>query len=121
MALDAEKEIKRYYSITEVSELFQQPASKLRYWETVFSDLKPKTNNRGVRLYTQKDIDLIKLIVYYVVEQKMTLSGAAKLIKEKPGTATKTTSVAERLANIRSQLEELQKALDAISPNGQPF
>lgn len=116
-----EKDLKRYYTITEVSELFDQPASKLRYWEKSFPELKPKTNNRGVRLYTPQDIELLKLIVHLVEEQGMTLQGAAKRIKENPNTTINTAELANHLAKIRSQLVEIQQQLDSIAPNGQPF
>lgn len=117
----SEKNLKRYYSISEVSQMFDQPATKLRYWEKNFPELKPKTNNRGVRLYTQQDIELLKLIVHLVEEQGMTLQGAAKRIKENPNSTVNTTELASHLAKIRSQLVEIQNGLEAIAPNGQPF
>ncbi|MBR4561873.1 MAG: MerR family transcriptional regulator, partial [Bacteroidales bacterium] len=43
MALNTEKNLKLYYSIKEVAAMFDLNESTLRYWETEFPYLKPKT------------------------------------------------------------------------------
>ena len=44
MALNLNKNLKLYYSIKEVAEMFDLPESTLRYWEQEFPFLKPKTS-----------------------------------------------------------------------------
>ena len=44
MALNLNKNLKLYYSIKEVAEMFDLPESTLRYWEQEFPFLRPKTN-----------------------------------------------------------------------------
>ena len=56
MALNTNKVLKTYYSIKEVGEIFNLPEPTLRYWETEFPSLKPRTTKNKVRQYTQKDI-----------------------------------------------------------------
>ena len=51
---------KVYYSIAEVSELLKENASTLRFWEKEFTQLRPKVSARGVRQYTNADIDLLR-------------------------------------------------------------
>lgn len=72
---------KRYYSIGEVSELLGLNASIIRYWETEFTQLKPNKNRKGNRMFTQKDIDIIKGIQFLVREKKFTIDGAKKQLK----------------------------------------
>ena len=43
MALNTNKNVKLYYSIKEVAAMFDVRESTLRYWETEFPHLKPKT------------------------------------------------------------------------------
>ena len=50
---------KRYYKISEVVDMTGVVASTLRFWETQFSILSPKRNDRGTRFYTPADIDTI--------------------------------------------------------------
>ena len=43
MALNTNKNVKLYYSIKEVAAMFDIRESTLRFWETEFPHLKPKT------------------------------------------------------------------------------
>ena len=45
MALNPNKNIKLYYSIKEVASMFDINESTLRYWESEFPQLRPKTQN----------------------------------------------------------------------------
>ena len=57
MALNLNKNLKLYYSIKEVAEMFDLPESTLRYWEQEFPFLKPKTSGPAkIRQYQEKDI-----------------------------------------------------------------
>ena len=60
MALNPDKPRKLYYSIKEVAQMLDVNESLLRYWETEFPHLKPKTTGNRVRQYTEKDIEQIK-------------------------------------------------------------
>ena len=62
MALNPDKPRKLYYSIKEVAQMLDVNESLLRYWETEFPHLKPKTTGNRVRQYTEKDIEQIKVI-----------------------------------------------------------
>ena len=53
---------KLYYSIKEVAQMIGVSESLLRYWETEFPHLRPKTTGNRVRQYTDKDIEQIKII-----------------------------------------------------------
>ena len=90
MALNSNKELKQYYSITEVSEMFSLPASLLRFWEKEFPTIRPKKNNNGVRIYTKADIEEIRL-VYDLVKGRN-----------------------KRLQSVRDQLLEIKKELEGI-------
>lgn len=74
---------KLYYSIGEVAELFGVTNSLIRYWESEFSNLKPKKNRRGDRQFTVKDIRVIERIFTLVKERGFTLDGAKKEMKNK--------------------------------------
>jgi DNA-binding transcriptional MerR regulator len=123
---------KRYYTITEVSEELDIKPSMLRYWEKEFRQLNPRTNSRGKRFYTRKDIDLIVEIRRLVKEQRYTIDGARKILdgtETETGTGTGTVDVAavvERLEALRAQLVALksgahkEQAFQEKSPEAQP-
>lgn len=72
---------KLYYSISEVSRITELEQYVLRYWETEFEHLRPAKNHSGNRIYTNKDIKLILYIKKLLREEKYTIEGAKKLIK----------------------------------------
>jgi DNA-binding transcriptional MerR regulator len=72
---------KLYYSISEVSRITDLEQYVLRYWETEFDQLKPAKNSSGNRIYTNKDIKLILLIKKLLKEEKYTIEGAKKILK----------------------------------------
>src|SRR5438128_1752431 len=72
---------KLYYSISEVSRITDLEQYVLRYWETEFDQLNPAKNSSGNRIYTNKDIKLILLIKKLLKEEKYTIEGAKKILK----------------------------------------
>ena len=67
---------KLYYSISEVSEIVDEEQHILRYWEKEFDSLKPKKNRGGNRIYSMKDLALIKAIKKLLRDDKLSLKGA---------------------------------------------
>jgi DNA-binding transcriptional MerR regulator len=72
---------KLYYSISEVSRITDLEQYVLRYWETEFDLLQPAKNSSGNRIYTNKDIKLILFIKKLLKEEKYTIEGAKKILK----------------------------------------
>ena len=72
------KDLKLYYSISEVAQMFDVNESLLRFWEKEFPQLSPKKGSRGVRQYRKEDIETVKLIYHLVKERGMTLPGDRK-------------------------------------------
>ena len=103
---------KLYYSISEVSAMFNVNASLIRFWEKEFDIIKPKKNAKGNRLFTQQDIDNIALIHHYVKERRLTLEGARQKIRENRDDAEHNLQIVQSLKNIRTMLLELKDNLD---------
>ncbi|MBI1286653.1 MAG: MerR family transcriptional regulator [Flavobacteriales bacterium] len=102
---------KLYYSIGEVAKMFDVNASLIRFWEKEFDILKPKKNKKGNRLFTQKDVDNLKVIYHLVKERGFTLDGAKKKLRENKGDTIQNEEIVERLKEIRSFLIELRDNL----------
>jgi DNA-binding transcriptional MerR regulator len=107
---EKEETQKLYYSISEVSDMFDLNASTLRFWEKEFDVLKPTKNKKGNRLFTKKDIDHIAQIVDLVKQKGFTIQGAKDQLKGKnsPKSPENTNAkVIEKLKMIRAKLIEL--------------
>ena len=115
MALNEYKPQKLYYSIKEVAKMFGLNESTLRYWETEFPFLKPKTTGPAkVRQYQDKDIEQIKLIYNLVKVRGFKLAAAKKIISSNRDGADKTADVLTRLISVRDELQALKRQLDYL-------
>ena len=102
---------KIYYSMGEVSEMFDVRPSLLRHWESQFACLKPHKNQKGNRMFTPSDVENLKLIYHLVKEKGMTLEGANKTMKGRGKSVQREISILERLQNIRAMLVEVRESL----------
>lgn len=73
---------KVYYSISEVCRETGLEPHVLRYWESEFSQLRPKKNRAGNRAYREKDIKIVEYIKYLLYEEKFTIPGAKRKLAE---------------------------------------
>ncbi|ADY36069.1 regulatory protein MerR [Phocaeicola salanitronis DSM 18170] len=115
MALKQNKQLKLYYSIKEVAEMFGVNESLVRYWEKEFPAIAPKRAGGKVRQYTKEDIENIRQVYYLVKEKGMTLAGAKQLMKQNREGVRNTTELVNRLKQIRSELVCMRKELDYLT------
>ena len=91
--------------------MFDVNNSLIRFWEKEFDILKPKKNAKGNRLFTQKDVDNLKIIFHLVKERGFTLDGAKKKLRENKSDSTPNEEIVERLKEIRGFLVDLRDNL----------
>ena len=113
--LNTDKNLKLYYSIGEVAEMFGVNESLLRFWEREFPQLNPQKAGRGIRQYRKEDIETLKLIYYLVKERGMTLPGARQRMKDRRESTLRNFETVERLKAIREELIGMRDALDAFT------
>jgi len=115
MALKKNPNLKLYYSISEVANMFGLNESTLRYWETEFPYLKPKTSGPNkIRQYAEKDIEQVRLIHNLVKERGFKLAAARKIINANRDGSNRKAEVITRLIEVRNDLQLLKKQLDGI-------
>ena len=105
-----EREIKKkYYSIGEVSGQLSLNASLIRYWESEFEVLSPKKNKKGLRKYTEKDIEILKKIQSLLKDDGYTIEGAKKHLKSK--VLNDEIKIISELENIKKKLIDLKRKI----------
>jgi DNA-binding transcriptional MerR regulator len=82
MAEDLRVGEKRYYRIGEVSRITGVKPYVLRYWESEFRWMAPAKSRSKQRLYRKRDIDTIQLIKKLLYEERFTIKGARKRLRE---------------------------------------
>ena len=115
MAQNSNKTHKLYYSIKEVAEMLNVNESLLRYWETEFPHLKPKTYGNRIRQYTDKDIEQIKIIYNLVKVRGFKLAAARKILNENRSGTDKRAQVIEMLISLRDELKDMKKQFDTLT------
>ena len=73
---------KYYYTIGEVCNLLDLQAHVLRYWEKEFPQVHPKKKFGRNRRYNPDDIEILKKIKYMLYNQRYTIEGVRKKLKE---------------------------------------
>ena len=114
MAHNTPKNLKLYYSISEVAAQFGVAESLLRYWEKEFPSIKPKKTNRQVRQYSAQDIEEIDLIYNLVKVRGMKLSAAREVLKKNREGVARNTQLINTLESVRSELLSLRRELEDL-------
>lgn len=102
---------KLYYTIGEVSEMFDVSKSLIRYWESEFSILKPHKNSKGDRRFTKQNIEQLEMIYHLVKEKGFTLEGAKKEIRNSKSNLLQKKKVLEKLRTIKKGLSQMRDDL----------
>lgn len=113
--LNTNKDLKLYYSIAEVADMFGVTPSLLRFWEKQFPQINPKmvgNEKRAIRQYRKEDVEIIGLIYHLVKEQGMTLAGARQRLKEGERRERHNYEIVKRLRAIKEELQAIRRELD---------
>ena len=100
---------KRYFRIGEASRIIGVEAYVLRYWESEFPQLKPLRADSKQRTYQKKDLEILLKIKKLLYEEKMTIQGAKRRLRQKGGDNAGLNR--QSLKGIREELHEILEIL----------
>ena len=72
-----------FKTIAEVADELGVATHVLRFWETKFNQIRPMKATGGRRYYRPDDVEIIKLIKSLLYDNRYTIEGAQRYIKEK--------------------------------------
>ena len=102
---------KMYYTMGEVTELFDVNASQIRFYEKEFAVLQPKKNKKGNRLFTPEDIENLKMIFHLVNDKGFTLKGAKEHLKNNGGEVKENQRIIASLEKLKDFLLKLNEEI----------
>jgi DNA-binding transcriptional MerR regulator len=73
---------KMAFKIGEVAEIAGLKTYVLRYWESEFDALNPQKSAFNQRMYSRRDVETVLLIKKLLYEEKFSIAGAKKKIRE---------------------------------------
>jgi len=102
---------KMYYTMGEVSAMFDVNQSLIRFYEKEFDVLQPKKNKKGNRYFTPEDIENLKIIFHLIKDKGYTLNGAKEHLKTNSVDTKDTHKVISSLENLKKFLLEVRDQL----------
>ena len=112
---------KLYYKIGEACKLVDIQPYVLRYWETEFPDLSPNKSKSGQRVYSEKELEVIRRIKELLYEEGYTIAGAKKKLEAEmeaggPGEPPEADSSGDldtrAVEKVQSMRQGIAEALD---------
>lgn len=102
---------KRYYTISEVAEMFDVSKSLIRYWEQEFDIFKPQKSRSGERKFTPENITQFLQIYQLVKERGFTLNGAKIELQAMRQSDKKRKAMLKSLKETRQFLVDLRAGM----------
>ena len=99
------------YSIGEVSEKVNQEPHVLRYWEQEFDALHPQKDRAGRRVYTDADVDTVRLICHLLKEERYTIEGARLALERIQKQKAQHEAIRDDLQQMRAFLTSVLERL----------
>lgn len=100
------------YSIKEVSLMIDEEQHVLRYWEREFTFLNPQKNEAGNRIYSPKDLTIVKELKRLIRNERKTIQEARNAFLEQfPDGLVHQSVKNDETSNRDSQLSDIQSEL----------
>ena len=111
---------KLFYKIGEACKLVDIQPYVLRYWETEFPFLQPEKSKSGQRVYSDRELDIIRRIKVLLYEEGYTIAGAKKKLEGeldqddegKPILTSPPPAEAEASGDSNEDANDLRRDLD---------
>ena len=101
----------RMYRIGEAARELDLPTSVLRFWEGEFPGLQPVRTPKGQRLYTERDMEILRKIRSLLHEQGMTIEGARRVLSGASSSVASAAHLAAQPATPPSPISAEQTAI----------
>ena len=102
---------KLYYTMGEVTQMFDVNASQIRYYEREFEILQPKKNKKGNRLFSPDDVENLRIIFSLVKDKGYTLQGAKDHLRSNKNEEKENQKVIDSLERLKHFLIEVKEKL----------
>lgn len=94
----------KHLRIGEAARLLGLESYVLRYWESEFPQLVPLRTEKGQRLYSEQDLQLIRTIQALLYDEGLTIEGAKRRLEDTAQFRDMSESIVQELHTIRDLL-----------------
>lgn len=92
-----------FFRIGDVADIIGVKPYVLRFWETEFPMIAPNKSAAGHRVYRRVDVEMVMLIKHLLYQQRYSIEGARKKIREMRKLGLLKESLAELAAKLPSE------------------
>jgi DNA-binding transcriptional MerR regulator len=85
-----------YYKIGEACKALDIQPYVLRYWETEFPAISPSKSRSGQRVYSERELDIIRRIKQLLYDEGYTIAGAKKKLETELASGTLSSAPHDR-------------------------
>lgn len=93
------------YTISDISELLNIEAHKIRYWEKKTGLIKPKRNANNRRVFSKQDLEVIKRLNHLIQEEKHSIEEAALILNQNFNQLSKAMSMLTKIQTVLGDSE----------------
>ena len=114
---DAYKTIGEVAKILEANSNMKKSISTqtIRFWEKEFKQIKPKILNGKRRYYDQKNIELLKKVLFLLKDQGMTIKGVKRILnKSEPLKLDEITNHSIKATNLKNKLVKISNIIKSL-------
>ncbi|MCG3191314.1 MAG: hypothetical protein DIJKHBIC_00540 [Thermoanaerobaculia bacterium] len=111
------------YKVGEVCRIADVPPYVLRYWETEFPVLAPERPGASPRLYSERDLSVIKTIRRLLYDEGYTIAGAKKRLEadlKREGLSGAGESTAAAVEKPRPVVDTAELPFEDLAPPPPP-
>ncbi len=117
------KNFEAYKTIGEVAKILETNSNlkisisthTIRFWEKEFKQIKPKILKGNRRYYDQKNIELLKKVLFLLKDQGMTIKGAKKVLNNKePLKLDEMTNHSIKASNLKIKLVKISNIIKSL-------
>ncbi|MDE0109849.1 MAG: MerR family transcriptional regulator [Bryobacterales bacterium] len=105
-----------FFRIGEVTKIAGVEAHVLRFWESEFPMLSPRKTAKGQRQYRRKDLETILAIKQLLYDDKYTIAGARRALRENRAVARRAEPEPAATAPLELGLLESPQDGGKVSP-----
>lgn len=102
---------KLYYTMGEITKMFDVNPSMVRFYEKEFEILQPKKSKKGNRLFSAEDVESLKIILHLVKEKGFTIQGAKEHLKLNKSDVKENQKIIDSLEKLKSFLLVVKEQL----------
>ena len=92
------------YSIKKVSELLDIPSVTIRAWENRYHIVNPMRTEGGHRLYSKKDIEILKWLKEQTTKNHLKIGEAVRLLNQSTYKSIESTPISKSYEHIKATL-----------------